>query len=277
MMNCDNIDISNLTQVEIDFLNIFMSIHLDSSIDTSPIDEYFSNPNNIVQEVLSVGHLSGRILKIQIPDKIHMDIDLCVMLNAAITQSKFNLVNLLLKNDIMLDSIQPRIMTLLASVTKSDINPLFNHSIGTQTIYTVQDLIFHQIHRSTNISVDNYACFYLWVKAKCINIIKLIMGRYIFSEDVATELVGRSCVIAIKEDDVQMIEYLMPVSTIPSILELVYDYSKNGIIFCDCVNVIKYYVENGMDLSRNGYELEHMANSYGRKNVLEFIQSKKID
>ena len=274
------------------FTDVLLSIRTADPTDIEAITSYFYDPDNFTIDMLILGELKDSILKINLPDVIHMDFDLCILLRRAILHKKFKLVRLLLDNGIPLRTLEPKIMIMLAmqlgkcDVADGLIEPSEitiscapssrrenSRSYAQCDIDSVSKLVYKLIELKAPVHPDNYACVYMYAEIGRLDIIDRILTTYTFTNDQMTELVGRICVVAVKRDYAHVLKHFMTPVVLESIPDLAYEYLINGIKFGDCVKVATYLMENGVAVQQNDYAAVRLAKELRRENLIKYFDS----
>ena len=261
------------------FINQLLKIRINMNLE--PIEKFYADPDMITADMIEVGELNYPNLMINIPDVIHMEIDLQVVLRRAILQKKFTFVNVLLSMGIDMCKIEPKIMIMCAMqdppIPTPIPTPIPNQNIyntsNTSDIDSVEKLIFKLIELKTPIDPDNYACVYIFAATGRLNILQKILQTYSFDEQTITAIVGKVCAIAVQQNHVHILQHFMPADVIETIPDLAFEYFIKAIERTDNIDVVKYFVQAGCSIGQSNYQAVDVARQYERKDMIRYFVS----
>ena len=251
------------------FINQLLTIKLQSNFDLDPIENFYSDPDMITNDMFIVGRVIHQNLLINIPNVINMGINLLTMLRRSILQEKFNFINLLLDNKINLVELEPKLMLLCA------IQP----SSKTETDNNMNKLINKFLDMRISINADNYACVYMFASTGRLDVLKKIIELYKFNDirDGMIEIVCKICAVAIKNDDVRILSNFMPVEIFDSIPDIIFEYFLRSIQYGDNIEVVKYFINGGVSVEQEKYRAIVLAKELNREKIIEFFEEINFD
>lgn len=235
------------------FTNQLLTIKLETTFDTKPINDYFADPDMITEDMLTIGTLNYPYLRITIPEIIDMDINLTISLQQSIIQRKFKLVELLIDYDIDIFKLEPNIMGIVATMLDDRLVIILNKFIDLKIpVYP-----------------NNYACIYILASKGQLDLLVRIISSYTFNNMM--EIVGKICAVAVRTDHVTILEHFMPVQTFDTIPDIIFEYLIKGIECGDNIKVIKYFTQTCIQISQENYRAVTIARQFKRKKILQYF------
>jgi hypothetical protein len=261
---------------------------VDQIVDGDLIHNFFSDPDAITKDMFVIGEINLPYLIIDIAGAVHMDLNLTFILRKSIAQRKMKFINLLFDMNIDIFKLEPIIMPATASLLRDDINSSVNSNQVKLSVNSNQvklsvnsnqvnhDFVCNLLHKFIDMKIpiyeNNYACIYILAAMGKIDMLEKIMKTYAFNN--FTEIIGKICVVAVRSDQVNVLEFFMPVKTFDTIPDIIFQYFIKGIECGDNINVIKYLTSDCIQISQENYLSVKTALKFKRRRILEyFIES----
>ncbi len=227
---------------------------------TTPHNEFFSNIDLIDTDMFVVGKIELPYLIINIPDAIHLEINLTNLLHKSLAEKKYELIDILIQN-VDMYRLEPDIMRLCAR---------FIEPIESITTSGEIDRIFCKLIKlKIPLHPDNYASIYMLAYVGRIDLLEKIMRVYAF--DNIMEIVGKICAVAVQRNHVKILQYFMPVGTFESVPDIIFQYLIKSIEYGDNVDVVQYLTTSCISIAQENYTAVHVARQFGRKKVMEYF------
>lgn len=257
-------DESDINKSKKRFVNELLTLNIDTNVSGfDPIHNFFADPDAITKDMFVIGEINLPYLIINIPNIIHMDLNLTVILRKSIAQRKMKFINLLCDMEIDIFQLEPIIMPATASLFRT---------VSESESDFVSDLLNKFIDMKIPIYQNNYACVYILAAVGKVDILEKIMKTYTFNN--MTEIIGKICAVAVQTDQVKILEFYMPVKTFDTIPDIIFQYFLKGIEYGDNINVIKYLTTGCIQISQENYLAVTKARQFKRRQILKyFIES----
>ncbi|AVL94976.1 ankyrin repeat protein [Moumouvirus australiensis] len=232
-------------------INKLLDYFEKEGIDTINMGIIAENPDLIDSDMLSISNIdeSTGTFYLSIPP-----IDITVNLKTAIKKSfmngKTNLIKILLQQDINLNNIEPNIM-IMALQTNN------------------YELLSNFISREFDISIQDYRCIYQLASNGNLEIIKKILDKYHFEN--ITEIVCKICIQAIINNHLNIIKYFFINEAFSGAPDQMYTFFIKGIEFNTNIEIIKFFVENGVSFKQYNYKAVKIACMYKRREILKYF------
>ncbi|AGF85141.1 repeat protein [Moumouvirus goulette] len=242
------------TSVKYRVINNLLDYFEKEGVDTINMGLIAENPDIIDQDMLSIGNIdeSDGTLCFTIPP-----VDILINLKTAIKKSfmknKIKLIELLLQQDVNLSIIEPNIMIMALQTNNYDLLSKF-------------------IDREFDISVQDYRCIYQLATNNKLEIIKKILGKYYFEN--ITEIVCKICVQAIINKHLNIIEYFFTNDAFSGAPDQMYTFFIKGIEFNTSIDIIKFFVDNGVSFKQYNYKAVKIACTYKRREILKYFNQQ---
>lgn len=252
------------------FIDLLLDIKINSSAYNSDIDlihNFFSDPDTITKDMFIVGEINLPYLIINIPGAINMDLNLTILLRKSIAQRKMKFINLLFDMNIDIFKLEPIIMPATASLLQNEPKPSANSNQVNSNF--VCDLLHKFIDMKIPIYENNYACIYILTAMGKVDMLEKIMKTYTFNN--MTEIMGKICVVAVRSDKVNVLEFFMPVKTFDTIPDIIFQYFIKGIECGDNINVIKYLTSDCIQIAQENYLAVKTALKFKRRLILQYF------
>lgn len=240
------------------FVNIICRM---PSIDTLATDFDLSL---LTEDTFIIGELKLPYLIINIPDVIHMDINLKLVLLKSVQEKKYHVTNLIIQH-VDIYSLEPNVMEL------------FGEHIGLKYMSGEEiDLQFENIFCSllemrVPLHSNDNKCVYMVAIAGKLDILKKIMKNYTFQN--ITEVTCKICAFAIREDHVHILQHFIPVETFKSIPDIIFRFITKTIEYGDNIKAIKYLLSDpySVSIAQENYFAVTLAKRYQRINIIKYF------
>ncbi|AGC02117.1 ankyrin repeat protein [Acanthamoeba polyphaga moumouvirus] len=232
-------------------INKLLDYFEKQGVDTINMGLITENPDLIDTEMLSLGTIDESLgtLYFTIPP-VDIIVNLKTAIKKAFMKNKINLIKLLLQHDVNLNVIEPNIM-IMALQTNN------------------YELLLNFIDREFDITVQDYRCIYQLAENGKLEIIKKILDKYYFEN--ITEIVCKICVQAIINKHLDIIKYFFTNEAFSGAPDQMYTFFIKGIEFNTSVEIIKFFVENGISLKQYNYKAVKIACMYKRRELLKYF------
>lgn len=207
------------------------------------------DPDIIDEDMFTCGSIEGDYLHIDI-SPINIKIDLQNVICNAMLHKKYNVIHLLIGQNVDLYKLEPRIMIMCVDTSADDM---------------LQKLIEIKIP----IHVENYRCVYQLAANGNLNLIKEILKTYQFQNII--EIVAKICVQASIHNHVDIIEYFFTPESFTGAPEQVFVFFLNSIQYRGNLPIIKFFIDNGINIKRDNYAAVRAAVKYNRSEVLQYF------
>jgi hypothetical protein len=252
---------NSLEEAKRRLINQFKSISLVDITNFQPVYDFYADPNNITRDMFELGTLNHPDLIINLPDVIHITLNLKVSLHQAIKQKKFKFVELLIELEIDLLNLEPILMPVLVSLLCQSGNPETD---------PLNDLLLRFIDLKIPIDSNNYACLYILSANGRIDLVEKMVRTYGLINNF--EIVCKICASAIRNDQLDILEFFMPVETFDTIPDIVFEYCLKAIEYGDNLQVIKYLTSDCIQIAQEDYVMVKCARRFGRKRILQYFE-----
>lgn len=215
-------------------------------------ESIIENTDLIDQDVLTVGNIYGDQIIIDIPP-ITMTLNLHNAIRSALDRNKLDFIRLLLKNNINVFSLEPRIMTLIAD----------NHHKDADVVLS------EMINLKIPIDTDDYSFVYKLAAHGKLELLRLILKNYRFPN--ITIIVYKICIQAMLNNHMHLLRYFLPRSAFIGAPD------QMAGLFLSCIqhgchlDVIKFFIENGINLRQNNYQAVYHAVNYNQTDIIRYF------
>lgn len=217
--------------------------------------------DTIDEDMLLAGTIDGHILTIDL-FILTLNINLSLLIRNSILNKKFHNIELLLKHNIDIISLEPNIMIMCVE-TLSKENEINSESDD------LEMLINKLIESHAPIDIENFRCVFQLAAIGKLDLLKKIISSYSF-ENVAV-IVGRICAQAIIHGHRNILEYFYPQSEFNGAPDIIFTYFIMGIQYGAHLPIIKFFVEGGMSLRQEDYRAVRVAMQYERIEIIKYF------
>lgn len=224
-----------------------MSIQND--VDAFSSESIISNPDVIDDDMFTVGEITGRFLKINIPP-IDITIDLSQVIRNSMRYKKTDVIHKLMDNNIDLFKIEHRIMTMCIATDQ-------------------YDLLLKLITNKTPIHSEEYRCIYELASKGKLDLLKAILKNYKFPN--IPELISKICIQAVTNNHVNILEYFFPKSAFAGAPDQMFSYFLNSIQHGGHLEIVKFFIKNGISIRQQNYIAVPHAIKYNRDDIIKYF------
>lgn len=89
--------------------------------------------------------------------------------------------------------------------------------------------------------------------------------------DNIDQIIKRICAIAINNNHINILQHFFSKEAFTGCPDLMFEYFINAVKINAHVDVIKFFVENGIDIGQNSYKIIKIAKKWNRKNILTYF------
>ncbi|AZL89189.1 ankyrin repeat protein [Megavirus baoshan] len=248
----NNEGVSKIIDAKRRCINKLLDYFQENNLNVLKLGVISENPDLIDQDMIDAGVLNydNNMLSLSVPP-----IDITVDIKAAISKSfkygKTRLIELLLYNNIKLDKIEPNIV-IMAVQTK-------NYNFLAKFI----DLEY-------DITINNYQIIYQLSSQGKLDFLIKILDKYHF--DSSTEIICKICIQAIMNNHVNILEYFLTEQAFRGAPDQMYCFFYNSISCGANLEVIKFFINNGLSIKQNNYQAIIKACQYKRQDILLYFR-----
>jgi len=229
-------------------------VSIQADINNWKPESIIENPDIIDKDMLTVGRIligtnANKILLIDIPP-ITITIDLKNAIKNAFLQRKTNLIQLMIELEMNLYEIEPNIMIMCVET---------NHD----------SLMYDLINKGIPVHIENHRCVYQLATYGKLDLIKAILDKYYFSS--VPEIVSKICIQAILNNHVHILEYFFTKEAFVGAPDQMFTFFINSIQFGGHLPIIKFFVDNGINIKQQEYKAIHTATQYGQKLIMKYF------
>lgn len=232
-------------------INKLLDYFQKNNLDIIKMGVIIDDPNIIDQDMIDASEMdynNGK-LYLSIP-AINIIIDIKAAIYKSFEFNKIDLIELLLNNNIELDKIEPNIM-IMAVQTK---------------IYNLLDKL---IDLEYNITISDYRVIYQLSSRGKLDFIIKILNKYHFND--STEIICKICIQAIMNNHINILEYFLTEQAFRGAPDQMYSFFYNSISCGSNLQVIKFFVNNGISIKQNNYQAIIKACQYKRQDILSYF------
>ena len=96
-----------------------------------------------------------------------------------------------------------------------------------------------------------------------------MLTEYTF--DDITEIIGKITTCAILHHQLDIIKHFYPPSVFESAPDITFTYLINSIKYGSNLDIVKYFIENGVDIRQENYRAVQLAAENNRKDIIEYF------
>lgn len=207
------------------------------------------NPDVIDHDMFTVGEIRNNCLLIDIPP-INVEINLRSAIQNAILHQKPNFIHRLIEQHVDLGLIEPKIFSMCIESKQDD---LFNTLVSTKNTFS-----------------DYQSLYLLAAYGKLSHIIK-ILNVYKFSQITLVETVGKMCVQAILNNHVNILKYFFTPEAFNGAPDQMFVYFINSIKYGKHIDVVKFFVESGINIRQEEYLAIKCADQMGKSDLIRYF------
>jgi hypothetical protein len=219
-------------------------IHNDSDLIFSS-----NNIEIIDEDMLDIGKIEGKFLKINIPPIIDIDIDLSIIIRHALMKKNMDFIKLLISRNIDLFKFEPQIMIICAETDQDEL---------------MAELIDKKIH----IYTDQYRCVYKLAADGKLNLIKKIMKKYCFPN--VSEIINKICIQAIYNNHLNILKYFLINDVFAGLPDHMFCMFINSIQYGH-LDIIKFFIDSGISIRQDNYAAVHNAIKYSKLDIIKYF------
>jgi hypothetical protein len=207
------------------------------------------------EDMMIVGEIDDGILKI-VTDFVTIGFSLNLLIKNALLLHKPDVIRILLKHNVNVYLYENRIMPMCVQQDEDE-------------------LMLELIRAKIPIGYDDYrAIYHLAFKGK-LDLLKAIINTYHFNN--TAEIIFKICTEATKCGHVHILQYFLPKEEFRALPDVFFVYFINGIKFGGHLDVVKYYLQCGVNIKTENYRSVHIAAQYGRRNILLYFKENEPD
>lgn len=207
------------------------------------------NPDIIDEDMFICGSIIDKKLHIII-DPFTLIINLTDAIRIAMRDDKHKLINILLNRQINISDIQPNIMIMAIRKKQWKLLTTF-------------------IDRQFDISVNDYECIMILTTNGQLDMLKHIFSNYTFPD--INMIVGKTCFLAMSENQISILEHFFTPEVFESVPDKMHMFFLGAIQYCGHLDVIKFFIKNGINIDENNYEAVKLAYNYNRRHLIDFF------
>lgn len=183
-------------------------------------------------------------------EPFNLTFDLAQLIQNAILHDKPHIIELLLKNNIDIQSIVPRVMLQLA-------------------IKNQHDQLLKLIEKSVPIHTNNFECVYYLAENGKLELLKIIAEKYHLER--LMEVVCKICIAAIKNGHLNIIEYFCPCNAFTGAPDIMFVFLVNSIKYGGHQHIIKYFIDGGIHLRQKNDQILTTAIEFNRYHIVRLL------
>lgn len=226
---------------------------IKNDIDQFRNQTILSDTDLIDDDMLLCGKINGKMLSIDIPP-INIVIDLSKSIGSAIMQNKLSLLDCLIAKNIDIFGIQPDILIMCVEMNRDELlNKLLNF-------------------RGAPIQVRDYRCVYQLAAKGKLELIKNILEKCHISN--IEELVGKILVQAVLNNCINILEHFLTKEAFTGAPDFMHEYFIKAITHNADIQVINFFVENGVDVRQENYLALYTALDLKRIEIVKYFCQK---
>ncbi len=214
----------------------------------------YDNIDNINEDMLDVGEIQGKILKIDI-SPIMAEIDLSRLIRNSFLERKINFIHMLMSHNIDLFNIEPRIMIMCAETNQDE-------------------LMSELIDKKIPVYTDQYRCVYKLAADGKLTLIKKIMKNYCFTN--VLEIISKISIQAIQNNHVPILKYLLKAEMFYGLPDHMFCMFINSVQYGGHLDVIKFFVDSGISIRQDNYLAVHTAIKFDKTDIIKYFYDKDI-
>jgi len=208
-----------------------------------------TNVSTFDADMLLLGKLEGRFLHVEVLP-FSFTVDMQMLIKNAFLDKKFEVIWLLLDSDLDLPQLEPKLMLMCLALDQDE-------------------LLIKLIQLQFPIDTESYRVVYESAEMGKLDILKLIMATYVF--DDIQEVICKICIQAAIHNHLSIIEHFFPHNQFESIPDIVFVFFTNSIKCGGHLDIIKYFVNGGVDIRQQNYLGLHIAITHNRTAVVKYF------
>lgn len=219
-----------------------------------------NNNNNIYNDAdlidadaLACGIIVGTNLNITVP-LFSLSIDLKSVIHNSLREKILSFIHLLLDKKIDIFAIEPTIMTIVVANLSTDADT---------------ELFVRMINNKIPIHTDNYKCIFLLAHKGNLDLIKLILETYTIPNII--DVVGFICCQAIIQNHLPILEHFFTPDAFIGAPDQLFIYFINSIKHGSNLSIIKFFVNNGINIKQQNYAVVREAIIKNRIDIVQYF------
>ncbi|ANB50771.1 putative ankyrin repeat protein [Powai lake megavirus] len=214
-------------------INKILDYFQKNNLDVIKMGVIIDDPDLIDQDMIGasiIDYNNGK-LNLSIP-VIDITIDIKAAIYKSLKFNKIGLIELLLNNNIKLDKIEPNIMIM--------------------TVQTgIYNLLDKFIDLEYNITISDHRVIYQLSSQGKLDILIKILDKYHYQD--STEIICKICIQAILNNHINILEYFLTEQAFRGAPDQMYSFFYNSINCGSKLQVIKFFINNGISIKQNNY------------------------
>lgn len=226
---------------------------IKNDINQTKSQTILSDTDLIDDDMLLCGKINGKMLHINIMP-INITIDLSKSISSAIMNNKLSLIDRLITKNIDIFTIQPDIMIMCVEMNRDE---LFDKLLSLE---------------KAPIDTRDYRCVYQLAARGNLELIKNIFEKCVIIN--IDEVIAKILIQAILNNHVNILEHFLTKEAFMGAPEIMHSYFINSITHNADVRVIKFFVENGIDIRQENYLALYTAINLDRVEIIKYFYQK---
>ncbi|XWV24693.1 ankyrin repeat protein [Tupanvirus deep ocean] len=222
---------------------------IQNDINSLKSESFVDNTDVIDKDMFMVGTINNNLLTINIPP-ITVTINLAQAIRNAMLYKKPKVIRLMIELDIDIFKIEPRVMIMCVE-TEQD------------------ELLRELISKKIPIYTQEFRCLYQLAAQGKLDLIKEIMKNYRFPS--IPEIVSKICIQAIQNNHVAILKYFIPPQSFHGAPDQMFCFFINSIQYGGHLDVIKFFIENGISIRQDNYKAVHQALKFERAQIIKYF------
>lgn len=197
--------------------------------------------------------------------KLGKIIDDCLIVDLVVLTIKINLSGLI-SECLQHNNVQPLLDMLDHGFDLYKFQPL----VMVMCVQTEQfDLLDRLIDLATPIDAMNYRSIYHLASKGKLSLLQKIMSKYQFVNP--TEIAGKICVEAIRENHVDILRYFCPAKLYESAPDIMQMYMYNSIQYGGHLDIVKHFIDMGCPIQLDSWRAVKVAIQNNRGSILKLF------
>lgn len=201
-------------------------------------------------DILLLGKIKGKFLRINILPLIMIEMDLSKIIKTAIQNRQPSIIYKMMNKNIDIFQIEPRIMCMAEQMD-------------------LDDLLIEMVNCGISISTEDYRCVYQLAEKGKLEILKKIMAKYTFPD--ITEIVCKICMKSATNNQPPILQHFLAPDAFAGAPDQMLEFLLNSIQYGGHLEVVKFFVDNGVNIRRNNYEPVKQAIKYNRHQLVQYF------
>jgi hypothetical protein len=224
-------------------------ISIQNDISSMHPESIVGNPDVIDEDMIIVGKINKNFITIDIPP-INITIDLSNAIKNAVLNKKPNLIRLLMEKNVNIFEIEQNVM-IMAVETDQD------------------ELVMEMISKKIPVFPQQYRCVMQLAANGKLDLVKAILKTYRFPN--IPEIIMKICIQAINNNHVHFLEYFFTKDAFVGAPDQMFVCFINSIGYGGHLDIIKFFINNGINIKQQNYLAVHNALKYDRKKIIEYF------